>query len=426
MTAALEGIAVLSLLAVLNWELGRSVLYPPTLFVLLWLGLLFGSVLSGGRFLGLSVASVSVFGIGAAALSAGGALRLIFETETPRGVAEEEQPTAPRLSRLLGGGLVLLVLFFPLYWRHMLSIADPRFSKLSLGIRSGMIALGEVQGPKSLSQFFFDNITIAAILLALTAVAHYGEGRTWRVIAPGLVVVATLYNLATGSRAGAASVLLGAVGIRLMKRGGFTWRHVAAGALGVLVLFVPLTVLGSTQSGGVLAQMQAVGDRILLYMVSPLIAFDVYLKNPAAVGETWNIFYFFLHAANRLGFDVVAPSIHLRYVNVGPQLSMNVYTMYFAYFPRFGIAGVVVLSGLVGYMLVWLYAAASSRRDYLLILYGLAFNEILRSGFTEGFFLGLNLWVKAAAYCLGLYWLHRYASSRAGRRTLRPTSVCCG
>jgi oligosaccharide repeat unit polymerase len=429
MTAAVAGLGILAFLALLNYRLGGSVLYPPAQFALIWAVLLGASLFTAGSIFPLSVNAVTVFAVGAVAFSAGGALRLAIEQRTPsRETHPAERPIGRAVAVLLPAGLAALVALFPVFWQYLLSLADPRFDNFWWAIRSGVIAAAEVQGQKPWQQVLLDNITVAAVLLALTAMAHYGERGTSRLVALALVLVATIYGFATGSRAGGAMVLLGSLGIRML-RGRVSWRHAVAGLALVAAMYVPLTLLRAAKGGDVLSMagddMRVVGDTGLLYTVGPLAAFDAYLASPSTLTDTWSIWYFFQHAANRLGFDVVAPSTHMGYVVVGPQGATNVYTMYFAYYPEFGMAGVIVLSALVGFVLVWLYRAAGARGGCLLILYGLAFNEICKSGFNEGFFVGLNMWLKAGAYCLAIYGLQRISVRRAAAPRFTTLGLCC-
>jgi len=425
MLAAAVGAGIVSLLAVLNLRLGRSALYPPAQFALIWSGLLVLSVAFSGAYYPLSVESVSLFCTGALAFSAGGALRLAVR-DSSRSPYRHRPPGIPArfVHRALAVSFVALLFLFPVFWRHILSLADPHFRNIWWGIRSGVIALSEIQGQKSWENFFFDNVTVVSILLALTAAAHYGERGMSRLVAFGLLIVATLFNLTTASRSGAATVLVGALGVRMIKRGRVSRRHLVAGIAGFAIMYVPLTLLRSG-SGDPMAialdDVSVVGDSILLYTVGPLAAFDAYLRNPAALTETWSVSYFFSHAANRMGFDVSAPSTHLGYVMVGPNSATNVYTMYLAYYPEFGWAGVIVLTAAVGYLMVWLYQAASSRRNYWLILYGIGFNEICKSGVNEGFFFGLNMWIKAAAFCAVLAALERVSAARTAAWDLRAS-----
>jgi oligosaccharide repeat unit polymerase len=199
--------------------------------------------------------------------------------------------------------------------------------------------------------------------------------------------------------------------------------------MGVLLMYVPITLLRVAKGGDVMSiaegDVRVVGNTALLYTVGPLAAFDAYLQNPSSLSETWSISFFFLHLANRMGFNVAAPSTHLGYVAVGPAGATNVYTMYLAYYPQYGMAGVVVLSAIVGYALVWLYCCAAARGGYVLVLYGLAFNEICKSGFNEGFFFSLNMWLKAVVFCLALYALGRISSGHVSVPQPERLRVCC-
>ncbi len=429
MTPALVGVAVLVLLAFLNLQLGGSILYPPAQFALLWSALAAAAAVWSGTYHPLSMEAVTVFCAGAVSFSAGGALTLLIRQRSP--AARLPQPTADvdrRIQRCLTGGLILMVALLPLFWQYLLSVADTRFQNLWLGIRSGMLALAAAQGQKSWDRVFYDNLVILAILLALTAVAYYGDRASSKLVALGLVVVATLYSLATGSRAGAFVVLLGALGIMVLRRGRIVPRHIGAGVLALVVMFVPVTIL-RMRTGSVERDLQVVGDVALLYSVGPLVSFDEYLQHPSVLPETWSISDAFLRAATRLGFDVKVPSQHLSYVDVGGPWPMNVYTMYLTYFSDFGWIGVMLFPALVGFVTVCIYQLAKEQRGQLLILYGMVFAAICQSGFAESFFAGLNMWFKAALYCLMLHALSRAGkqASAARRYQASPPRIgsCC-
>lgn len=415
MTASAVGAAILLLMTVVNVRLGESLLYPPALFTLIWTTLLSLSLAFTGAYFELSADSVSIFCVGAFAFSAGGSLRLLLQEGTHGRRLAIRSVSLPRaVDYLLAASLAVLLLLLPVFWSHILSIANPRFTNLWWGIRSGVIALADTQGQKTWEQFFYDNVTVVSILLALTAVVHYSHRLTSRVVAVGLLAVACAFNFLTGSRSGIAMVLLGALGVSMMKHRRLSVKHIAAGAIGVFLMYAPITLLraGSNSLLGSASQdLSVLGNTFLLYTVGPLAAFDAYLHSPATLPHTWSISYPFLWAASRMGFDVVAPSTHVGYVAVGPYGATNVYTMYFAYYPDFGWPGVVFLTALVGYGAVWLYGVASAREGYHLILYGLLFNEICKSGFNEGFFIGLNMWVKAGAFFLALRIAQKIASA---------------
>ncbi|MCC6587328.1 MAG: oligosaccharide repeat unit polymerase [Bryobacterales bacterium] len=423
MTVSAVGAVILLLMTVVNLRLGESVLYPPALFTLIWTALLGVSLVFTGSYFELSADSVSIFCVGAFAFSAGGALRLLLQErrdEHRPAIAPVSLPRA--VDYLLAASLVILLFILPIFWNHILSIANPRFTNLWWGIRSGVIALSDTQGQKSWAQFFFDNVTVVSILLALTAVVHYSDRVSSRIVAVGLLVVACAFNFLTGSRSGVAMVLLGALGVSMMKHRGLSLKHMVAGAIGVFLMYAPITLLraGSNSLLGAATQdLTVLGNTFLLYTVGPLAAFDAYLHSPATLPQTWSISYPFLWAASRMGFDVVAPSTHVGYMAVGPYGATNVYTMYFAYYPDYGWLGVVFLTAFVGYGTVWLYRVAAELEGYYLILYGLAFNEICKSGFNEGFFIGLNIWVKAGAYFLTL----RIAQKIASASSMTPQPV---
>ena len=231
MTVSAVGAAILMLMTVVNVRLGESLLYPPALFTLIWTTLLSVSLTFTGSYFELSADSVSIFCVGAFAFSAGGALRLLLQERSHGRRLASPPVDLPRVvDYLLAASLVVLLVILPVFWTHILSIANPRFTNLWWGIRSGVIALADMQGQKSWEQFFYDNVTVVSILLALTAVVHYSHRLTSRVVAVGLLAVACAFNFLTGSRSGVAMVLLGALGVSMMKHRGLSVKHVVAGS----------------------------------------------------------------------------------------------------------------------------------------------------------------------------------------------------
>src|SRR5207247_643534 len=83
----------------------------------------------------------------------------------------------------------------------------------------------------------------------------------------------------------------------------------------------------------------------------------------------------------------------------------NVYSIYFAYYPDYGLAGASIIMLVLGAILTRVYQKAIRGNPRALVLYASVFSGILLSGFSEYFLLTINFWVKAVVYTTAIYGL---------------------
>src|ERR1700730_10844164 len=100
----------------------------------------------------------------------------------------------------------------------------------------------------------------------------------------------------------------------------------------------------------------------------------------------WRVFEL---TANKFGASFDVPSVHAEFTDISADYDGNVYTIYFSYYPDYGLIGVCVV------MITVIYHNAVRGNPRAVVLYAFVFSGIVLSGFCESFFLGANFWFKA-------------------------------
>jgi oligosaccharide repeat unit polymerase len=400
-------VIILAVMTAANVKLGRSILYPPAEFCAVWTVLLSLLLLCGDRFFSISPLTVLIYVAGAAGFCVGGILGSGgggSHTATSHELSERVHRAIKKTLVTVGLALVAL---WPFYWSYLKSMAGrSTLENFWWAMRDETILQGEKPGFKSAPAFVFDNLSMIALFAALTAVAQQGKGGARKWLAAFLIVVALAYHLATASRSGAMLIVMGSIGITLMRGRSSLLRMAMIAVLGFSIAYVPTAIVlakGGDPDEGVLKNVPIVWDGIILYAAGGMVAFDQYVSNPDAVTPNWGIERAVLLIANRLGADFSVPSLHAGFVPVAPDRRTNVYTAYFAYYPSFGTAGCAIILLIIGFWTTRWYRRARAGDSVAVILSGMAFLQISMTGFNEGFILGLNMWIKAALFGMLIY-----------------------
>lgn len=400
-------VIILAVMTAANVKLGRSILYPPAQFCAVWTALLSLLLLCGDRFYSISPATVLILVVGAAGFCFGGILGSGSGASHTAGSHELSERVHRAIRKTLVMAGLALVALWPLYWNYLKSMAQrSTIENFWWAMREATIMEGEKPGFKSASALFFDNLSMLAIFAALTAVAQQGKGGARKWHAAFLMVIALAYHLPTASRSGAMLIVMGAIGITLIRGRSSLRRMAAVAVVGFSIAYVPMAVMlekGGDPDEGVLKNVPIVWNGVLLYAAGGIVAFDQYVSNPDAVTPNWWIERSILLIANRMGADFNVPSLNSGFVAVAPGRRTNVYTAYFAYYPSFGMAGCAVICFIIGFWTTRWYRRARAGDSIAVILSGMAFLQISMTGFNEGFILGLNMWIKAALFAMLIY-----------------------
>jgi len=416
----------LLLLALGNSWVGRSLLYPPTLFSVAWAGYMLALSSYQETYFPIADDTLLLFFAGALAVSLGGAVELLLESVVGSRRAPPAERRPQTVGRMIDLGIVVVVLALPLRMARLRQLGGGSLNLLApefwVHVRQAAIAESDASAVSWLS--LSDNVVLLALFVALAAVAHDVGRRRIRLRTLGIVLLALLYQVSTASRASGITLVCGLIGIAALSRGRWTLRSVAYGAVAAIAVFSFAAVLmgkGGRMDASVLDNVRGVTSAGVLYAVGPIVAFDRAFADPASVPGVWSITYSVAQVANKLGAGIALPSIHAVFTPVGPGLWMNAYTIYFAYVPDLGVTGALVLLFVLGAGLSWLFRRAAAGSPHARLLYATMIAGIVMSGFAEYFFMTLSFYVKAALCSLAIYGLpplaaSTFASSRPGSR----------
>jgi oligosaccharide repeat unit polymerase len=403
--------AVFLILTLANVAIGRSLLYPPTVFSAAWTGYLLWLSFLGDRFFPLSPKTLGIFLVGGLAFSFGGLLVSLFGGRRHWRGATAGRPEQI-IDRLLDFGFWICLFAFPIRIMRLQALAGSEagsnlFSP-SFWISVRRASLVESEENRLSGSTLSDNIILLASFLALAALAEDVGRKRLRPRTAGLVIVAIVYNVMTAGRASAIVLLIGLVAAAWMAAGRLPWKMVTLAVLFGGVVFC-LGAIFVKNVGNVTASaaenVQGIWEHFEFYSLGGVVAFDHAIREPSDIPAVWTITRSFVQVGNKLGGRFEVPSLYPEYAQVSDHEWMNVYTMYFAYFPHFGWAGVVLFPVVLGIVLSWLYQSAQASDPRARLVYASAVAGLVLSGFNEQFFMNLTFLLKATVFSWVLYGL---------------------
>ena len=269
------------------------------------------------------------------------------------------------------------------------------------------IAQGDDWSAKTIVTIVWEACSVLAVLLAVTAVAENKDSRFSRIRSILIIAIALLYALMAGASAGAVSLALGLIGIDAIRHGGLRTKTMVVGLTVALVCFAAIATVQSkgnvdshaSLSENVFGTVELVG----VYLLGGVVAFDAVVQYPASITPVWSIWRVFQLTANKFGASFDVPSVHAQYTDISDDYNGNVYTIYFSYYPDYGLAGVCAIMLVLGAVVTVIYQKAIQGNPRSVLLYAFVFSGIVLSGFSEYFFLGANFWFKAVLYTMLAY-----------------------
>ena len=403
-------VIAMGLLTAANRWLGKSLLYPPALFALVWTVSLLLLSISGSLFYHVGIDTLLWYLWGACAFSTGGAVAWLvsstFASHPRRGPANASSHRQRAIDRLLNWLLLVLVLVFPIYIYWMIQLAAESSKESFLwAVQLQLRGYKADEGASHVS--ILDNFAVFSILVAI--VCQKESDGTWqrRLRTGAAVLLALGYNLVRGERTAAVMLLISLVGISWLRAGRIKWKQLAL--MATLFIFV-FSFIGITLQKGYVSNeaslsenFQPLVESFQLYAVGSIVAFDDVFHHPGRIPPVWKWNRVFLQAANKLGANYYVPSLNAEYVDVGPEMFMNTYTMYFAYFPDFGLLGTSLIITLLGSAVTFAYLAADRGDPQAQVLFSILLSGILLSGSSEQFLLALNFLAKALLFTFVVY-----------------------
>jgi oligosaccharide repeat unit polymerase len=402
----LISILLFAALAGLNYRLAGSLLYPPALFASTWAVLLSLLLASGDMYYPISGQTMIVYLAGAAAFSVGAAMPTCFFAQSFR------KAPPPLLwkpgSLVLTGGLILLIAVLPLFWGNIQDIGYSASGEdFWRAVRAESIAQNDDWSVKTLSLLLWEGCSVLAVLLAASAVAEVEKSRYSRIRMILLVLTALLYGMMSGASSGAVTLMAGLIGIDAIRHKRLRTVVIAGGLTVAIASFAVIAALlskGIAEADASISEnLVGIAELVGVYVLGGVVAFDAVVQYPASITPVWSIWRTFQLTANKFGADFDVPSVHAEYTDISNAYNGNVYTMYFSYYPDYGLIGVCVIMAILGALLAVIYQKANNGNPRALVLYAFVFSGIVLSGFSEQFFLGANFWAKAIFYVMVAY-----------------------
>lgn len=377
----------------INYYVSKSFLYPPTIFVTLWSLALFFLILSGDFFYPISEYTLLIFTCGSVALSLGGLFAMQYRYRVVHHVCD-------RTSKILDVILIFLIIIFPFYIIRLRELSEMSgIDIFFVGLRAQTsTGLKEDEGFG-----IFGYIGAIANFSALAAFSEtfrlsYSKRKAWC-----LLIIAFLFNLASGGRVG-AYVLLFSLALVYMLKKGIKLKMVFITVFTFILAFsVPAALLGKGASleSSLSENVTTAIESLHIYTLAGLVAFDQAILNPGEIASNNRTFMFFFALFKAVGFDINLGSSNLDYIGT-PWLT-NVYSIYFPYYSDFGLPGLVAIMFLLGFFLTVFYRFAILGGPEFIFFYGLSSGLLLLTLSSEPFLTGLSYLIQAMIFVLILY-----------------------
>lgn len=390
MTVALVGVLCFTVLLAVNWTIGRTLIYPGVALAGIWALEFVVQALSVGVLYPVSWAALAIFVLGAICFTGGA---VVGNGGIRRRLPAAKAPVDYPSDRIMLWALALLLIagmpVFLVAVRTFTSAAlfSPTFF---LQVRAGSLAQAATMTRAPL----VNNLVVLSSIAALIAYAVMDAARRSRLLVWGLVALAIFYNLLTGAKAGAVTLVVALFAVNMVLRRRVPVRFLLLAFVGILVLFGIVTVGRVESLENALSWQQSIITTwryFVGYFSASPVGFSIYLQHPASVPAVWSPWRFFERTANYFGHYFDVPDLNARFVAVGPGMLYNTYTAYFSYYGAYGVGGVIAFMTGIGAISAWVYRKAVSGRNVVwVVLYGIIFHGLLMTIFSESLLLALN------------------------------------
>ena len=390
---------LLAALAVLAYRIDRSAWAPATVYSAVWFVALGIVWLAGDFFYPISANTLCIYDLGAICFALGSFLHV-------RPLANANPPTQEKLRKgrsMVLGALILLIVLFPVFILELLRMAGSAPGDNPwMSIRNALIEIEATPGggPFSLAM----NLPEIAIGVAFVAVCLRIRKGCSRLLETGAICMALLYQVLTAARYGVFLLMVCIIVLRAMAPGA-NWRRMARTVLPFVLGFAVLFFVNQiTLSKGIDKTYNTLADSIdlvekeaVVHAVGGLVGFDQVVANRETIVANQDIDVFFVHTLNKLGAQFQEFSRNSDPLLVAsPIYFTNVYTIYFCFWPHYGLPGTMALMFFLGWFAKWCYLKSRSGHDVCAILYALTINALVMSVLADEFFLTLNGWLKFA------------------------------
>jgi oligosaccharide repeat unit polymerase len=414
-------IAILAIWSFLMFRYGRSALFPPASLAIVWTLTLFAIYACGDLYFPLTVTANAIVLTGVLAFSLGGICAVTAPLWKGRRLEAVSAKRHTQIDRWLTGALILFLLNIPLsylYFRELSQSIAPRESWWrQVRIASSKLNISP-QGTLSIESVILPFLTIVALI----AVYEYAETRKRLIRALLLVLLAGGYQLLNGARSEVLLLLISSVVILWLKQGAAPLRLLAIMGLAFLVVFsagqISMSKYGAYPAASLGDNLPRVAEGFGTYWLGGIIAFDQNRQNPE-LRYGWDLGKFAKRIANRFGAHYSENDRNLQYTKISPSQITNVYTAFLPfYMDHGGMAGVIVLMFLMGFLSVYVYRCAIHGNCWAVFTLGAFVYATVMTIFSEEYFAQIMFWVKAGSLSTLVYFTPEITRSRRPRRPL--------
>lgn len=396
---------LIGLLAFYNYKIGKTYLYPPVIFSILWTGLLLALFLAGSMFYSITLETLIIYFLGTLAFSIGGfiAIAIFIKRGMSSVKIENDHNKSMREYKnyFINLTLLIAIIAFPFYYSRLTEIASySGFENIWSAIRYETV-YGDVR--LGLWSYMVGFVRFGAAISFL----EYRIKNTGKIRAIIFIVISLAYDLFSMARTGAFFLLFMIFGQEIIMRKRINFRSILLIFIIIFLIFsIPGVLLEKVGSPlfSPYENLRSIFNSIMVYSLGGLVAFDNVVNNSDFYsGPRIVTFRFFIALLNRLGLSSYYVPRYIPIITYTPA-ETNVYTIYFSYFLDYGIAGIIICMLLVGFLcsLIFVKAYFQKSPSYV-FLYGMIVPSILVSSLNEAFITALSYWLQAFIFLFFIY-----------------------
>lgn len=363
--------------------ISRDVRSPAVIQPMVWFLPLLGYQLSGSAFYEISYVTVLYVCIGSALFS----FSVIMSSTTykhKQACVKLHLNTKGVVANIL---FLLPILLLPAFiWKaHSLSLYGPGEALLQ-NIRFSINQEGEGYG------LYAYLVTLAFGSAAVHFLIASENGKWWKTII--LIAISLVYAFFSTGRTSFFLLCLMLLGIAVIKRIVDVKMALIGFMLAAIIIFFMMGALlnkGASLEADWAENLVLAKDALLIYLVSPLVAFDQSVSWDGMEGGK-NVFRFFVALAKGVGFEVEPVKLVQEFIRV--PLPTNVYTFYQPYVRDFGWLGGLLAQIILGLMHGAIYKRALYGQRLWQILYGLSLYPLVMQFFHDQYFSLISQWLQ--------------------------------
>lgn len=382
----------------LNYKFSKDLFYPPTLFSIIWVTVIFSYVVfltinPESNFI-VDIKTLIVFLVGQIFFSISGLATSLYFVKFDKKLPSNYILTFP-IDKIL---TFFLLLMFPFYLKAIIAIAESsKYAKLNfyLALRheyvNNGVTLGILDYLNTISIFtfalfqyksnFLSSNPNKSVKTTLFKILVYSISFSFAFLSTGRTYFVLLISLYLAFKAMAKKI----------KK-----QHVITGCFVFLLLFIGNSLIlgkGSSVEDSFEENVVSVIESFTIYFLGGLYGFDYVIKNETSFGLGENVFRFFIVIANKVMLTDKTPNELVMPFITNPIVS-NVYTIYYNYFKDFGYFG-VLFNLIWGSLHSFFYLRVKQKSSFLNVyIYALLVYPLVMSFFQDQYMSLLSTWIQ--------------------------------